>query len=167
MQTLYLLRHAKSSWDDPTLSDHERPLAPRGRRDAKRIAKHLLQLGFESELVLCSPAARTRETLELVRRACGASTVMLEEELYAASCDELLVRIRLVPDAVTSVMLIGHNPSLQQLALALASAGDELERLEAKFPTGALATLALAKTWSRLAPGDAVLADYVVPKQLR
>ena len=102
-----------------------------------------------------------------MRRACATSTVLLEEELYAASCDELVVRIRLLPDAVTSVLLIGHNPSLQQLALALASAGDQLERLEAKFPTGALATLALAKTWSRLAPGDAVLADYVVPKQLR
>jgi phosphohistidine phosphatase len=92
---------------------------------------------------------------------------MLEEELYAASSDELLARIRLVPDAVASVMLIGHNPSLQQLGLVLASAGDELERLEAKFPTGALATLALPKTWGRLAPADAKLAAYVVPKQLR
>ena len=64
-------------------------------------------------------------------------------------------------------MLIGHNPSLQQLALALASAGDELERLGRSFRPGALATLALAKTWSRLAPGDAMLAAYVVPKQLR
>lgn len=167
MQTLYLLRHAKSSWADPTLTDRERPLAPRGRRDAKRIAKHLLRLGVEPELVLCSPAERTRETLELVRPALGASTVTLEEELYAASADELLARIRLVPDAVASAMLIGHNPSLQQLALALASAGDELKRLEAKFPTGGLATLTLAKPWRGLAPADATLAAYVVPKQLR
>jgi phosphohistidine phosphatase len=92
---------------------------------------------------------------------------MLEEELYGASCDELLARVRLVPDAVASVMLIGHNPGLQQLALVLASAGDELERLTGKFPTGALATLALATTWSRLAPAEAKLATYVVPKQLR
>jgi phosphohistidine phosphatase len=92
---------------------------------------------------------------------------MLEEELYAASCDELLARTRLVPGTVPSVMLIGHNPGLQQLALLLASGGDELGRLEAKFPTGALATLALATTWSRLAPADAILAAYVVPKQLR
>jgi phosphohistidine phosphatase len=167
MQTLYLLRHAKSSWDDPTLPDHERPLAPRGRRDAKRIAKHLRRLGLEPELILCSSAARTRETLELLRPAVGASEVIVEEDLYGASSDELLARIRLVPDSVASVMLIGHNPGLEQLALALASAGDELEQLAAKFPTAALATLAVANSWSRLAPGDATLEAYVVPKQLR
>jgi phosphohistidine phosphatase len=72
-----------------------------------------------------------------------------------------------VPDSVASVMLIGHNPGLEQLALALASAGDELEQLAAKFPTAALATLAVANSWSRLAPGDATLEAYVVPKQLR
>jgi phosphohistidine phosphatase len=167
VQTLYLLRHAKSSWADRTLSDHERPLAPRGRRDAKLIAKHLLRLGDEPELVLCSSAARTRETFDLVRPALGKATVTIEDGLYGARSDELLARIRAVPDAVASVMLIGHNPGLQELAVLLASAGDELERLEAKFPTAALATLALAKTWSRVAPGDATLTAYVVPKQLR
>jgi phosphohistidine phosphatase len=79
----------------------------------------------------------------------------------------LLARLRRVPDAVASVMLIGHNPGLQQLALDLASAGKELERLEEKFPTAALATLALGTTWSRLAQGSSTLAAYVVPKQLR
>jgi phosphohistidine phosphatase len=167
VHTLYLLRHAKSSWADPTLPDHERPLAPRGRRDAKRIAKHLVRIGYEPELVLCSSAARTRETLELVRPALKTSRVLFEDELYAATSDELLARIRLVPDPVESVMLIGHNPSLQQLALVLASAGDELRRLETKFPTGALATIVLTKSWGGLAPDDAVLMAYVVPKQLR
>jgi phosphohistidine phosphatase len=166
VQTLYLLRHAKSSWADPTLVDHERPLAPRGRRDAKRIAKHLLRLGAEPELVLCSSAARTRETLELLRPAVGNATVMIEDGLYAASSDALLARVRGVPDGVASVMLIGHNPSLQELAVVLASAGDEQERLEAKFPTAALATLAVAGTWSRVVPGAATLIAYVVPKQL-
>jgi phosphohistidine phosphatase len=167
MHVLYLLRHAKSSWADPTIADRERPLAPRGRRDAKRIARHLRRLGCEPGLVLCSSAVRTRETLELLRPAVGAATVVFEEELYAASCEELLARIRLVPDAVASVMLIGHNPGLQQLALALSAAGEELEQLEAKFPTAALATLVLPKAWSRLAPADATLATFVVPKQLR
>jgi phosphohistidine phosphatase len=166
MPTLYLLRHAKSSWADPTLPDHERPLASRGRRDAKRIAEHLLRLGVEPELVLCSSAARTRETLDLMRPVFAASSVMFEDELYAASSAELLARVQLVPDAVASVMLIGHNPGLEQLALSLASAGDELARLETKFPTGALATLALGSSWSRLAPGGATLAAYVVPKDL-
>jgi phosphohistidine phosphatase len=105
--------------------------------------------------------------LELVRPAFGASTVALEDALYAASSDELLARMRLVPDGVASVMLVGHNPAIHQLALALVSAGDELERLEAKFPTAALATLAVATVWSRLAPAEATLAAYVVPKQLR
>lgn len=167
--TLLLLRHAKSSWVDPTLPDHDRPLASRGRRDAKRIAKHLagLELELEPELVLCSSAVRTRETLELVRPALDNSKVLFEDGLYGASSDELLARIRVVPDAVGSVMLIGHNPGLEQLALLLASSGDELRGLETKFPTAALATLAVETTWSRLAPGDAILTAYIVPKQLR
>jgi len=166
--TLYLLRHAKSSWADPALADRDRPLAPRGRRDAKRIGKHLAGLGIEPELVLCSTAERTRETLELIRPALGAtSKVKLEAKLYTASSDELLERIRAVSEPVASVMLIGHNPGLQDLALVLASAGAELERLEAKFPTAALATLTLpTATWRRLSQSDAVLAAYVVPKQL-
>jgi phosphohistidine phosphatase len=167
VHSLYLLRHAKSSWDDPTLADHERPLAPRGRRDTKRIAKHLQRVRIEPELVLCSSATRTRETLDRLRSALATSTIALEEELYGASSDELLARIHIVPDSVASVMLIGHNPGLHELAVILASTGDELEGLEAKFPTAALATLTLATTWSRLAPGDATLEAYVVPKQLR
>ena len=168
MRTLYLLRHAKSSSSDPRLPDQERPLAQRGRKDAKRIAVHLVRVGIEPELVLCSPAKRTRETLELVRPALGAiSTVRLETELYAASADRLLERLRSVPEEVASVLLIGHNPGLQDLALVLASSGTELDLLKAKFPTAALATLSLAKaTWKRLSEGDAVLAAYVVPKQL-
>jgi phosphohistidine phosphatase len=164
--TLYLLRHAKSSWADPALADRKRPLAPRGRRDAKRIAKHLAGLGIEPELVLCSTAERTRQTLDLIRPALGASPKKLEAKLYGASSDELLERIRAVPESVASLMLIGHNPGLQDLALLLASAGAERERLEAKFPTVALATLTLPTAWSRLSEAGAVLAAYVVPKQL-
>jgi phosphohistidine phosphatase len=149
------------------LADRLRPLAPRGRRDAKRVAKHVRRLGRKPELVLCSSATRARETLELLRPAVGAAKAIFEEELYAASCDELLARIQRVPDGVASVMLIGHNPGVHQLALTLASAGDELDRLEAKFPTAALATLTARQTWSRLAPADATLSAYVVPKQLR
>jgi phosphohistidine phosphatase len=169
MHTLYLLRHAKSSWADQALPDRERPLAKRGRRDAERIAKHLLRLEIAPELVLCSSAERTRETLELLRPALAApSTVSLEAELYAASAAELLERIRAVPEAVASLMVIGHNPGLQELALSLVSIGAELGRLEAKFPTAALATLALAdRPWRQLSESDAVLAAYVVPRQLR
>jgi phosphohistidine phosphatase len=168
VRTLYLLRHAKSSWADPTLPDRERPLAPRGRRDAKRVGEHLSRLATVPELVLCSSARRARETLEPLRSALGNTTSMLlEATLYAASADQLLDRLRAVPDGVASVLVIGHNPGLQDLALLLASAGADLERLEAKFPTAALATLALPKaTWGQLSPADAVLDAFVVPKQL-
>jgi phosphohistidine phosphatase len=166
VRTLYLLRHAKSSWDAPALPDDQRPLAPRGRRDGKRIAEHLRRQEIEPELVLCSSAARTRETLELLRPALGGATVLVENELYGASSDQLLARIRLVPDEVASVLVIGHNPGLHELALALAAAGDELERLEEKFPTAALATLTPAEPWGRVAPRGATLTAYVVPKQL-
>ena len=167
MRTLYLGRHAKSSWSDPTLPDFERPLARRGRRDAKRVAAHLRRCGIEPALILCSSAARTRETLELLRPALGEARIRIEDELYARSGDGLRERLRAVDDAVDSVMVIGHNPGLQDLALALASTGAELERLQVKFPTGALATLAVPRaTWSELAAGDAELAAYVVPRQL-
>ena len=165
MRTLYLLRHAKSSWDDPELPDRERPLAPRGRRDAKRIAKHLRRLKIEPELVLCSAAVRAQETLDLLRPKLARASVRVEEQLYGASSETLLARIRSVPGEVGSVLLIGHNPGLQDLALVLASSGAELERLEAKFPTAALAMLAIAR-WSNLNPGDAELVAYVVPRQL-
>jgi len=167
MHTLYLLRHAKSSWDDPELADHERPLAPRGIRAAKRIADHLSRERIEPELVLCSSAVRTRQTFELIRPAFGSTTtVTFEDSLYAASTEDLLERVRRLPAEVVSAMLIGHNPGLQQLALELASSGNDRERLEAKFPTAALATLEVDATWSRLARGDAVLTAYVVPREL-
>ena len=167
VHTLYLLRHAKSSWSDPMLADHERPLSRRGRRDAKRIADHLLRLGIGPALVLCSTSRRTRETLELVRPALDDATVSLEPELYAASAETLLERLHDVPDDVASVMLIGHNPGLEDIALLVASDGIELGRLETKFPTAALATLTLpTASWQRMSEADAVLAAYVVPKEL-
>jgi phosphohistidine phosphatase len=168
VHTVYLLRHAKSDWSDQTLPDHARPLTPRGRRDAKRIAKHLGRRGIEPTLVLCSSAERTRQTLELVRPELGGAPVQIEDGLYAASNDELLERLRVLPEQSASVLVIGHNPGLQELALVLATPGGTRRRVEAKFPTAALATLAVPyATWARLAASDAVLTAFVVPKQLR
>lgn len=117
--------------------------------------------------MLCSAAERTRETLALVRPALARSAVSFEDDLYGASSDRLLERLRTVPEAVASVMLIGHNPGLHDLAVGLAAAGPELERLQAKFPTAALATLTLeGTTWSELKEGDGELVAYVVPKEL-
>jgi phosphohistidine phosphatase len=167
MKRLYLLRHAKSSWDDPTLADHDRPLAPRGRRAAKVMAEHLGRKGISPELVLCSPSRRTRQTLKRLAPALGKNAdVQIEPELYAAPAADLLEVLHEVPDEVESVMLIGHNPGIQDLALSLASAGPEIPRLRSKFPTSALATLELNGTWRELAPGSAELVSFVKPKQL-
>jgi phosphohistidine phosphatase len=167
VRTLYVLRHAKSSWDEPALADHERPLAPRGRRAAKAIAGHISREHIEPGVVLCSSAVRAVQTLDLLRAALGSdATVTVEDELYGATADELVERVRRLPDDVASAMLIGHNPCLERLVLTLASSGAELKRVEKKFPTAALATLMFDATWNRLAAGEAVLAAYVVPKDL-
>src|SRR4051794_27998376 len=156
---LLLLRHAKSSWDDPGLSDHDRPLAPRGRKAAALMASYLSEERIRPALVLCSTAVRARETLEGVGLA---DDVVFERELYGASSGELLERLGRVPDSVESAMLIGHNPGMQDLALMLGGTGD----VERKFPTGALATFAFDGGWSDLGPGRADLVDFVRPKQL-
>lgn len=167
MKQLFLLRHAKSSWSDSELVDHDRPLAPRGRRALKLIAEHLGREGVTPALVLCSSARRTRETLERIAPALGEGIpVQIERELYAASEQRLLERLRAVEDGVESVMLIGHNPGVAQLALSLAGRGQNLAGLRRKYPTGALATLDFSGRWGDLQPGRAELTDFVTPKQL-
>ena len=167
MKQLFLLRHAKSSWDDPGLVDHDRPLAPRGRRAVRLIAEHLGREGVTPALVLCSSARRTRETLEGIAPALGEATaVQSEGELYAASGRRLLERLREIEDDVESLMLIGHNPGVEQLALSLAGGGQKLALLRCKYPTGALATLEFSGRWSDLRPGSAELTDFVTPKEL-
>ena len=167
MKQLFLLRHAKSSWEDPELADHDRPLAPRGRRAAKLIAEHLRRQGIVPELVLCSSAARTRETLEPIVPALGEDVpVKIEDELYAASEQVLLERVRAVEDGIESLLLIGHNPGVQQLALLLAGGGEKVAALAHKYPTGALATLELSGGWRELSAGGAELTDFVTPKEL-
>lgn len=168
-KTLYLLRHAKSSWDAPTLTDHDRPLAGRGRRACKTITEHLRRQQITPELVLCSSSARTRETLARISGGFdGAIQVQVEVEpgLYGASSVELLARLRQVPSDVGSVMLVGHQPAIQELALALAGAGSQLERLSEKFPTAALATLLFPGDWRELGPGSMRLVEFVKPREL-
>ena len=167
MKRLYLLRHAKSSWKDASLPDRDRPLAGRGRRASKAIARHLREEDIKPDLVLCSSARRARETLDRLEKALGASTVQVEDDLYAASATQLLDRVRSVPDSVESVMLIGHNPGLQELALGLARASATVDELAAKYPTAALATLELsASSWRELDDGAADLVALVRPRDL-
>jgi len=166
MKRLLLLRHAKSSWDDVGLADHERPLAPRGHRAAERVADHLRSSVPNADLVLCSSALRTRETLERMSSAFGDPEIVVEDGLYAATDDELLERLRAVAGSVETVALIGHNPGIWDLATALAGSGDDLDRLRAKFPTGALAVLEFDDPRGGLTPGGAKLASFVTPKDL-
>jgi phosphohistidine phosphatase len=167
-KTLYLLRHAKSSWDDPTLADHDRPLASRGRRASKLIADHLQRERITPAIVLCSSSTRTRETLELISAGLGDEVeVQVEPCLYAASAGDLLDRLRKLNPRADSVMLIGHSPAVPELALSLASAGQRLERLTAKFPTAALATLAFQGSWGELTQGSAELVAFVTPRELK
>jgi phosphohistidine phosphatase len=166
-KTLYLLRHAKSGWKDPALADHDRPLASRGRRASRVIADHLRRQRITPTLVLCSSSTRTRETLERVSPGLGDEIeVQIEDGLYSASASDLLARLHEVDARVDSVMLIGHDPAIQELALSLAGSGTDLERLREKFPTAALATLVFQGSWGELTPGSAELVAFVKPSEL-
>jgi phosphohistidine phosphatase len=156
VKRLYLLRHAKSSWKQTELADRDRPLAGRGRRAAKAIRRHLREQAIDPDLVLCSPARRTRETLERIEPSLGRGAVKVEPELYGASADELLERLRAVPDDVESVLLIGHNPGIADLTHHLCG-------FDEKFPTAALATLELP-AWPTL--DRAELVDFTRPRDL-
>jgi len=156
---LYLLRHAKSSWKDAGIADHDRPLAGRGRKAAKAMGAWMRDQRVKPELVLCSSATRARQTFERLEPL-GAREVHIERELYGADAPTLLGRLRDVPESVASVMLIGHNPGMEDLALVLA-------QWEAtKFPTGALAILGLERPWGSLEKATADLVDFVKPREL-
>jgi phosphohistidine phosphatase len=165
---LSLLRHAKSSWAEDGQADRERPLAPRGRKAARRLATYLRDEGVRPDVVLCSPAARATETLDLVRPGLGEDVdVQIEEALYGAGAREVLDRLHRLPDSVGWAMVVGHNPGLQQLVALLARDGPLREKARSHFPTGALATLRPRQGgWSDLAPGGADLLTYVAPREL-
>jgi phosphohistidine phosphatase len=169
LHRLALLRHAKSSWDNAACADHDRPLAPRGRRAGELLRDHLRTQDDRPTLVLCSSARRTRETFEAVAPALGDDVELhVEPDLYGASGGELLERIRTLPEEAMSVMVIGHNPGMEDLATMLAGrgVGGSLDRMAMKFPTGALARLTVPVRWRELAAGDATLVAYVVPREL-
>jgi phosphohistidine phosphatase len=171
VKTILLLRHAKSSPGAPGQPDHERPLNGRGKKAAELVAEHLLAEAPRPDLILCSTATRTRQTLAplLDRLKPAAPPVALEKGLYLASEDVLLKRLRALPTTVATVLMIGHNDGMWQAAEALAGHGEEslLESLREKFPTGALATLQIEiDDWSKLQAGAATLAAYACPKDL-
>lgn len=167
LRRLVVLRHAKSAW--PTgVADHERPLAPRGRRDAPAAGRALAEADCLPDLALCSTAVRARQTWELAAREWGTPPpVRLDRRLYAADVSELLTALHEVPDQIRTLLLIGHNPGLEELVLDLAgdSLDDALDDVRTKFPTSAIAILAWhGSSWDALAPGTALLTDMTVPR---
>ena len=165
--TLHVLRHAKSSWDDPGLADVDRPLAPRGRKAAKRLARVLDEHGVRPQLVLCSPALRATQTLERVLPGLGSPDVVFDERLYHAWADELLTRLQEIPDDVSEALVVGHNPGLAELCLLLARPGGDRDRVAGNLPTGAFVTLAAdASSWAALEPGGTEIVRLLLPREL-
>jgi phosphohistidine phosphatase len=169
VRRLWLLRHAKASWDDPELPDRLRPLTRRGRKATEALAGYLAANAIAPELVLSSPAARAIETWDGIKGALPAEVdVDIDEAIYGADAPALLQRLRRVPAGIDSLLVIGHNPALGDLAHQLAGDGDPSmrERLVAKYPTGALAGLGVPTPWHEVRWGDATLETYVVPRDL-
>ena len=168
MKTLHLLRHAKSSWRQVGLDDHERPLSKRGRAAARAVAKHMGRAGMAPDIVLCSTAVRTKETLEPIAKRLKPAKVLFERGIYEVSERKLWKYVWALPEQANSVLLIGHNPGLQDFARALADTGsiDRLPPTEGKFPTGALATFSFNGRWKDVRPRTAHLVSFLQPKEL-
>ena len=172
MRRLLLLRHAKSSWDNPRLADFDRPLNPRGRRDAPRMGIAMRAWGYVPDLVLCSTARRTRDTWALIGPRLAADVpVTYLDRLYEADAETLLCAVRNAPPGAGTVLLIGHNPGIEILTRRLAGPGSDpagLRQVNAKYPTCALAVLGLENgDWSGLRDRGAVLRQFVRPRELR
>jgi len=175
MKELYIYRHAKSSWDDETLDDFERPLSKRGRRAALDMAQWMIAGGYQSDLVLCSGATRAHQTWQRLK---SAGFVFGKHEtsslLYMASLPELNGILHNTPDTVSSLMIIGHNPGLQMWIKSLISClnGDKktvssLQMIMDKFPTAGFLHIKFdVTTWRDIAPLSGVLYCYMTPKLL-
>src|ERR1700686_2113057 len=168
MHRLHLLRHAKSGWDE-ALEDHERPLSRRGRETARRVGESLPSALGTIDLVLCSTAVRTRETAELVLAAYALPPpIRFEDALYLAGRALLLRRLKRLDESLGAVLVIGHNPGLHEVALALALTDSPRYRALAsgKFPTTARASFLIVQPWADLARSRHALADYATAKSL-
>jgi phosphohistidine phosphatase len=170
MRTLTLLRHAKSAWDDPVQRDFDRPLNPKGARAAITMGQHMRSLGLAFDHVVASPALRVMETIEQLARGYGRGIEPVwDRRLYLASTSMLLDLIHALPPETGHVLLIGHNPGLEELVLLLtADTPDAALRREVaiKYPTASLAELHIAGDWAALLPGAATLTRFIRPRDL-
>jgi len=171
MRQLLLMRHAKSAWDDPKLSDHARPLNLRGRRAAAAMAAAMRDLGLAPDVVLVSSARRTLQTLEVLGPLPDSPIIIPMDDIYLAPWEKLLQLLHAVPETARSVLLIGHNPGLHELALALAGSaaltrGGDGKRLADGYPTAALAEFTVATPWRLLDAGGGRLVRFLLPADL-
>jgi phosphohistidine phosphatase len=159
MRTLYLLRHAKSSWKDASLRDFDRPLKDRGREAAEVIGERLTSEKLSDPLVLCSPAVRTRETADIVLESANLQVKPhFDERIYEASLRDLLQVVSEIPGDAKVAILIGHNPGLEELLAFLVGEGR-------RMPTCALAKIKL-KSWKDVKAGEGSLDWFVTPKEI-
>ncbi|MEA3052072.1 MAG: phosphohistidine phosphatase [Sphingomonadales bacterium] len=169
MKILTLLRHAKSGWDDPGSRDFDRPLNPRGRRAARTVGLEMKAQGLVFDLVLASPARRVIETLEEVAAEYGDIAPNYDRRLYLAPAATLIEIVRHAPDRAERLLLVGHNPGLEELALRLARPdGDELRHeVEVKYPTGTVAEISLpAESWAAVRERSGRIVRFIRPRDL-
>jgi phosphohistidine phosphatase len=170
---IFLLRHAKSSWDDLSIPDHDRPLSKRGRKAAATMRQLFKSEKLSPDLIYVSSAQRTLQTLELLQPWDRPPKVEVKKALYMASAPQIMELLREIPDTAHAVLLIGHNPGLQELAILLLDGDDQAtkdalgRRLADAYPTGALAQFALDCSWSRIGRGAGRLTRFVVPRELK
>jgi phosphohistidine phosphatase len=168
MNMLHLLRHAKSSSKE-NVEDHARPLSRRGRKMAHRVGRNLSAKLGAIDLVLCSSARRTRETLDLVLDEFSpAPRTLIEDGLYLASREKLAARLSRLDARNVNVLMIGHNPGLHELAIALADENSPAYRTlaSAKFPTAACVSFRVPVGWSVLGSSRHDVIGYVTPESL-
>ena len=171
MKTLLLLRHAKSSWDDPSLKDYDRPLALRGERAAPVMGAYMHEEDLIPDVVLCSPALRARQTWDAVESVLDMDIpIQFLDELYHATATMTHRMIQRISPNVETVLLVGHNPGFADVARWLVSEGDpeERERMRQKFPTAGLAVIDFdVASWDDVDEGSGTLRLFIRPKDLR
>jgi phosphohistidine phosphatase len=162
MKTLLLLRHAKSSWDNPSQRDFDRPLADRGKRDAPRMGRALKERGPEPDLIVSSPAVRARQTVEAAINAAGfAAPLQFDESIYEASLGELMRIVRNLLDSSSTVLMVGHNPGFEGLVYRLSGASE-------RMTTAGLAAIEFkVDHWQDVEDGQGKLLWFLTPKELR
>ncbi len=170
MKTLYLMRHAKAGWDDPAQRDFDRPLTPRGQAAALLMGRFLRAQGIEVDLLFASPAMRNQMTWERLESSWKSGIApKFEDGIYMATVDTLLGLVQSAPVSARAVMLLGHNPGLEDLSFKLLHDGDAggMDLLDQGFKTAALAELSFdVRDWHDIAVKSATLQRFITPRSL-